>query len=747
MAEQRNTAAGTRPRPGPARAPASSGFELTPRDIISMLRRHLWLIILLTALGLSSGVGGWYLMRKYNPKYTAQGLIRVLSPVEKDPMQITTPFVQKDIMFAHRASMAALIKRLGMLQELVKMDKVKQTKWYKSFGDIEDEAMVKAVGDLMYALKAVPSKDNEFVVVSMTCGDAEEAALIVNEMMDLFVASQTTGTQGDVADRLRELRQQEDRLTREWRDTIAAMNRIRSETGFAELKDQNFMDTITRTLANLEGQQDRLELDIKRAQQIRENLQRQATGVINEQVANLVEGDPTMVMLTQQLAAQQSQLAALLEKFGESHRSVQQLRGLIEKTKERRQARRAEIAEQVRRANLQNAEDQLAVLTANLEKLQAMVDNARAQKQQLEQARADYETKRSIRDERKQRLDEVRTQIEKLRIMYRDPETPKVRVAARAVPPLDISSPKAIVYVPGGTMLGFMLGAALAFLLELLNDLVRTPRDVIRHLRVPLLGVIPDASEDSQVKGLDLCHVVRDAPHSVISESYRRLRTNLTLSPVSADSPKVIFVTSGTAGEGKTSVAINLATSFVADNKKVLLVDANFWRSMLHRVFPRAGSEPRCDETIQSDFGLTTFLQGQCEHLDIIRSSGVENFDIVDSGPLPANPPELLGSTRMKQFIEARRSEYDYVIIDGPPVLLVSDAKILAKLADGTVLVCNAGIARRGAAQRTIRELALVNAGIIGCVLFGAKSLKGGYFQEQFRSYQEYRSLQLAQVG
>ena len=137
-------------------------------------------------------------------------------------------------------------------------------------------------------------------------------------------------------------------------------------------------------------------------------------------------------------------------------------------------------------------------------------------------------------------------------------------------------------------------------------------------------------------------------------------------------------------------------------------------------------------------------LTGLCGYQEVIRSSGIEGFDIIDSGPLPANPAELLGSEQMKQLLKHQRACYDYIIVDGPPVLLVSDVKTLARVVDGTVLVFNAGATRRGAALRTIRELREVNATIVGCVLFAVKAMKGGYFHEQFKSYQEYQKPQLA---
>jgi len=289
--------------------------------------------------------------------------------------------------------------------------------------------------------------------------------------------------------------------------------------------------------------------------------------------------------------------------------------------------------------------------------------------------------------------------------------------------------------------LGLIAGIGLALALELLNDLVRTPRDVARFLHIPLLTVVPDADEDDQVRDIDLCHVVRQAPYSIISESYRRCRTNIKLSG-SNGSVRTLLVSSGAAGDGKTSVAVNLATAFIAENKKVLLIDANFRRPGLQTIFPKPAAQ---DEQVrQSEFGLSSLLTGLCSYEDAKRSDVIEGLDIIDSGPLPSNPSELLGSYRMEQLIKDRRKNYDYIIVDSPPVLLVSDAKVLAKIVDGTVLVFNAAATRRGAAQRTIRELRAVDAKIVGCVLFAVKALKGGYFHEQFRSYQEYQKLQLA---
>ncbi|HPS55113.1 MAG TPA: polysaccharide biosynthesis tyrosine autokinase [Sedimentisphaerales bacterium] len=323
-----------------------------------------------------------------------------------------------------------------------------------------------------------------------------------------------------------------------------------------------------------------------------------------------------------------------------------------------------------------------------------------------------------------------------MKTLYSDPETPKVQSVGLAPAPLEISFPKMKIFLPAGFILGFMLGVGLAFLIELLNDTVRTPADISRYLHVPLLGVIPDSSEDYHVKGVNMFKVTTLAPYTIISEAYRRFRANIQLSE-SAQGSKAILVTSGMAGDGKTSVASNLAMTLVAGGSKVLMIDANFWKPSLCGIY---------SQDSESDFGLglSSFLKGECGSGEVVKKSNVEGMDLVCSGESPCNPAELLSSDKMKQLIEEYRNRYDYIIIDGPPVLLVSDVKVLARNVDGTIVVFNAAMTKRGAALRTLRELREVNAQVVGCVLFSTRAMKGGYFNEQYKSYEKYNKAQLA---
>ena len=724
---------GARPRPVGAAA-------MTSKEVFAILRRHILLIVVLTAVGFALGGGTWQVLQRYWPRYTAQTLLEVLPPVETDPMDIVAVQVQKDLQYQHRVSMASLIKQQSMLWNLLQSDKVKETAWWLPY---KGKDIRKPFKYLQRHFVAYPERDAEYVRVSMTCGKASDAALILNEAATLFVRSQVMGRQQDVGETLAELQDRRDKVQLDVDGVNRALKEIRDTANSSDLEQRAgryWRHTYELKLDDLELQQNELLLGIRQTEADVENLKRLAEGPVTVQIEHAIEMDPVMIVLAQQLAFQEAQLSGRLSRFGENHRVVRETQDLIDEIKERRRLRREEIAEQTRQASYKNAQDRLVVLRQRLTELNTLREQAQAQKNDLDSARFRYEQVLVRRDERLQMLDAIKQQIDKQGIIAA--KSPKVQQRGPAPEPLEmVASRQWWVWFPAGTILGLLLSIGLAFLMEMLNDLVRTPTDVGRFLNIPLLGIIPDASEDKQVRGIELWHAVRQAPYSLISESYRRLRTNLELSGL-ANAAKTLLVTSGDAAEGKTSVAVNLATAFVIQNRKVLLVDANFRQPTLKRIFPRTAAND--SKAAGFDFGLSSVLTNQCGYQDVVRHTGIDGFDIIDSGPLPSNPTELLASPRMEELLKEHRKNYDHIVIDSAPVLLVSDAKVLAKIVDATVLVFNAAATRRGAARRTIGELKDVDANVVGCVLFAARALKGGYFHERYKSYQEYLKPQLA---
>ena len=731
-------AAGRMPRsPG---AKVASETALTPKEALGMLRRHLWLILFVTLIGGAVGTGGWYLVRRYLPLYRAETAIKVLPPIVTDPMDIVVAQVQQDVRYGHRVALANLMKSQSTLQELLQRDEIRRTKWYrqKTNGGVD---IAKAVQCLDRHLTALPHREAEHIVVSMTCASPSEAALLVNQMVNLFISRHGETEKGDVRQKLADVTKRQSDVEQEIRQSEADLQNVTRRTGITDLDrpaGRYFQHTITLRLNELDKQESDLSLAIKQLHADIGNLRQLAEGPITEQIQHAIEGDPVMVALAQQLAVLEAQLSGRLTKFGDTHRVVRQTKEQIDQTKAKREERRLEIAEQTRRANLMNARDSLRVLEERLAELQKLRTAALEEQKKLDEARGEYERIQNVCDERVETLNQIKMQIEKYRILLEDPETPKVQSVGLAPEPLDmVLSRSVFLWAPGGVMLGLILGLSLALLVEMLNDFVRTPRDVQRLLHVPLVGVIPNAYEDRAVDDIDLCDVVREAPYSLLGESYRRCRTNLELS---AGEPfKTLLVASGQAGDGKTSLACNLAAAFAAKYERVLLIDGNLRQPSLHIVFP---PDPSSEHR---PVGLTNLLMEECTYQEAIRASTVAGLDLIDAGAPMLNPAELLAGPRMAELVESVAGEYDRIIIDSPPVLLVSDGKMLGRLVDATLLVFNAAMTRWGVAERTVFEFEEVGARVVGCVLFGAEAMKGGYFRQQFRAYRRYLKPQRAQ--
>jgi capsular exopolysaccharide synthesis family protein len=328
----------------------------------------------------------------------------------------------------------------------------------------------------------------------------------------------------------------------------------------------------------------------------------------------------------------------------------------------------------------------------------------------------------------RKQLEAIEERIFELRIQQESSELVRVSIAAEAVPPLERSSPKWSVNLPAGFVLGLMLGVGLAFLLEFMSSTVKTPADVLRQLNMPFLGQIPSQDED-EASAAQMQKLLIEAPHSMLAESYRQLRANF-LFCAPAEQQRSILVTSCSPSEGKTCVAVNLATSLALAGRKVLLVDANFRRPGVAQAFGLEGVTE----------GLSNILIGQGNPATLIHRTNQENLDILATGPLPPNPAELLGGTYLKDFIATFNKTYETIIFDGPPVLVVSDAMVMSTAMNGVVIVVRAGFSLRGAIQRARDQLRRVNAKLLGVVLNDVKITRGGYFREMYKTYYEYQS-------
>ena len=217
-------------------------------------------------------------------------------------------------------------------------------------------------------------------------------------------------------------------------------------------------------------------------------------------------------------------------------------------------------------------------------------------------------------------------------------------------------------------------------------------------------------------------------PKSPVAEAYRTLRTNIQFSNIDGNL-QTICVTSSGPGEGKSTTISNLAETFAQAGNRVAIIDCDLRKPRLHRIFKLTNTK-----------GVTTLLSGQSEIEDVIQVAG-SDLTVITSGPIPPNPSELLGSKRMKDLLEVLKKRYDIVLIDAPPVGLVTDAAILSAIVDGIILVVASGKTDIDGAKRAKKLLENVGARILGVTMTMIPVSKKGYYGYQYYGYYEENEL------
>lgn len=196
-------------------------------------------------------------------------------------------------------------------------------------------------------------------------------------------------------------------------------------------------------------------------------------------------------------------------------------------------------------------------------------------------------------------------------------------------------------------------------------------------------------------------------PKNSVSEQFRTLRTNIEFASVAKGEIKTMLISSALASEGKSTISANLAIVYAQQGKKILLLDADLRRPTVAVTFGVTRNSP----------GLTNYLgNNRKEITDIIHHTSMDKLDVVTSGPIPPNPAELLGSGRMTELISQLKLQYDLIIFDVPPFLLVADAQVLMAKADGVIMVVNGGKTNKGAIQRMKEILKIAEAPLLGFV-------------------------------
>ena len=284
--------------------------------------------------------------------------------------------------------------------------------------------------------------------------------------------------------------------------------------------------------------------------------------------------------------------------------------------------------------------------------------------------------------------------------------------------PKSPSKPNRMLIVIIGLVLGIGMGIGFAFVRNYLDNTVKTPED-ITNKNINILAWIPQI-EGMEGGNKDFEFIVAKKPDASASEAYRALRTRIKFSRLDKDMLKTILITSPISQEGKTTTSINLAGSFAQANYKTIIIDADLRKPRIHSVF----NQKRYP-------GFTDYFFGQATFQEILRKSEVNNLFYITAGTIPPNPSEILSSTQMESFLEKLKNDFDYIIIDSPPVIAVTDSEIISSLVDGTLLVVSANNTEMELMEKAVQLLSHEHSSFIGVLLnnFTYRSGYGSYYK------------------
>ena len=363
--------------------------------------------------------------------------------------------------------------------------------------------------------------------------------------------------------------------------------------------------------------------------------------------------------------------------------------------------------------------------------LELRVNSTKAQVEQLQRDVADAKKRESdMREKGREYFDAKRelsntTRIRDtilLRVMQEEvdlalPKESTVEITDDADLPIKAVRPNIPLNIALGVVVGLVLGVGLAFFIEYLDTSVKTIDDVERALNAAVLGVIPQNVGSLLDEG-------DESPHA---EAYRVLRTNILFAGRKSETQTTFSVVSGGAGEGKTTTMFNLAVVFAQQGDRVLVVDSDLRRPSMHRFFK-----------LSNNIGLTNYLLGQATIEEVIQTTELPSLHFIPSGKLPSSSMGILSSAKMKEFVAEMKSRYDYVFLDAPPIMGVSDASVLASMVDMCVLVVQYRKYPQLMTQRAKDMVTKVGGELVGVVLNNINISQDSYYYYYSGYYYDY---------
>ena len=573
-------------------------------------------------------------------------------------------------------------------------------------------------------LAAEPHEDaDEILMVSYSGGNQRDCKQILEAVVNAFIADREEAQKDSSAINVDLLVKETEKLQArlaaqelayaEFRDTAGllwtpdgGLNIHRQRLESVEQQRAELLIEKSQTRSQLEAIETALERGASR-----DALLLMADQMDRQNTAQVGKGAPAASMVTTMLPLL-TQKQILVEKVGPKHPDVLALEAEIKFTQEY-------LAEQSGGPVSAEPTDLLAVYIDSLRERMATHDQQLVELDNLfekESVESDLIASKENEDRRhRDGIEMTKGMVDKLALIHQDKSLASqvawenVAVSNAPTPGVQVAPVLAKSLALGGVG-GLLIGVLLAFLLEMADKSYRSPDDITRELGVPVVGHIPNIEIGKERKRLGMTRlhpslVSYHRPGSQMAEAYRAVRTAL-LSGTRHQSHQLIQITSPNPGDGKSTLSTNLAVSIARAGKSVLLVDSDLRRPNVHKLLD-----------MENDVGVTSVVEGGYDFDDAIQSGPLPHLDVMTAGPRESNRAELLLSPRFGEMLNALRERYDYVIVDTPPVLAVSDPAAIGAMVDGVILVLRINRQARLHAVRARETLDLVGARLIGVVV------------------------------
>ena len=576
--------------------------------------------------------------------------------------------------------------------------------------DASSEAFGNSVGNFLKSVEVSPVRRSNLVELSFDCANPQLAARVANRLAELYIEQNlqvkwdetqkaSEWLQGRLTEMKANLEKSEDRL-----QAYAQANNIL----FVNEKQNMITERLNQLLNEYtKAQSDRYQKQSLYSQVEAGEVQNLPAVLNNRLIQDLEE---KRVDLDKQYAEVTTWVKPNYPKARQVKKQMDALQAKIDEEKE---------------AVTQNIVDDYHAAEAREKYLAKAVEDQKAEVNDLAQRSIQYNILKRDVDSNKQLYEGLLQRMKEAQVSA-GLKASNIRIVDSALVPNGPVKPRVLLNLALGIILGLGLGVGLVFFQEYLDKTLKTPDEVERLLRLPSLGVLPKfhlkgaspVEEDSQVPAVpddvvSLAPSIQTSPETI--EAFRSLRTSILLS--ASPVPKLILVTSALPGEGKTTTAVNLGATLTSLGSRVMIVDCDMRRPSCHRSLG-----------VQNSPGFVQCLTGRAALREaILAVPGVANLSVIPCGPIPPNPAEILSSPLAGELLRKLRAEFDYVLVDSPPLLSVADSRILATLTDAAVLVARAFETPYDIVRRARALLYSADARILGVALNGVDISRDSY--------------------